>query len=100
MIGIVTLHIYFDVAQEKQDEFVSLYWDKYVPAIRIQEGFIQTTLFRSLENQDKFEIDIYFTSEPLRQKWANGPEHQETWPLIEAVVRKITWHGYEKIVQN
>lgn len=96
----VTLHIYFDVLPEKQDEFLALYWGKYVPAIRIQEGFIKTSLYRSLEHQDKFEIDIYFTSEELRQKWANGPEHQEAWPAMEAVAEKITWHGYEEITQH
>ena len=90
----VTLHIYLEVPDENKADFLQVYNEKYVPAIRIQDGFLKTSLLQSMENSRQYEIDIEFTSETLREKWANGPEHSEVWPLVEQLTTALSWKGF------
>lgn len=93
----VQLHIYIEVKPGKGTELENLYHSAYVPAIKVQDGFLWSRLLRHYESDSKYEIDISFTTEKQRATWAQSKEHQAAWPKIEAVSAKITWQGFDQL---
>lgn len=91
----VQLHIYIETKPGMDQKLEKLYREAYVPAIRVQKGFLWTRLLRHYESSTRYEIDISFGTEAQRAAWAVSPEHQEAWPKIEAVSSKITWQGFD-----
>ena len=93
--GSVQLHIFIEVKPGKGPELERLYHSTYVPAIKVQEGFIWSRLLRHYESESKYEIDISFNSEKQRAAWAQSEQHQAAWPKIQNVGEKITWQGFD-----
>ncbi len=93
----VQLHIYIEVKAGKGPELEKLYHSTYVPAIKVQDGFLGTRLLRHYDSTSKYEIDISFKSEKQRAAWAESKEHQAAWPKIEGVGAKITWQGFDRL---
>lgn len=99
----VQLHIYIDTKPGMDKEFESLYHKAYVPAIKVQDGFLRTRLLKinGVNSpgllSSRYEIDISFDNEKKRANWAESSEHQEAWPKIEAVSSKITWQGFNEL---
>ena len=94
----VQLHIYLGVKNGMGTRLEKLYKDVYVPAIKVQDGFLRTKLLRQYESSSNYEIDIVFNSEKQRASWAISSEHQEAWPKIEAICSKITWQGFDELI--
>jgi heme-degrading monooxygenase HmoA len=93
----VQLHIYIEVKLGKGPELEKLYHSAYVPAIRVQNGFLWSRLLRHYDSSNKYEIDISFSTEKQRATWAQSKEHQAAWPKIEEVSAKITWQGFDQL---
>lgn len=93
----VQLHIYIEVKPGKGAELEKLYHSAYVPAIRVQNGFLWSRLLRHYDSNSRYEIDISFKTEKQRAAWAQSKEHQAAWPKIEAVGAKITWQGFDQL---
>jgi heme-degrading monooxygenase HmoA len=93
--GSVQLHIYIEVKPGKDSELEKLYHSSYVPAIKVQDGFLASRLLRHYESKNKYEIDISFRTEKQRDAWAHSKEHQTAWPKIQDVGQKITWQGFD-----
>ena len=93
----VQLHIYIEVKPGRGPEFEKLYHSTYVPAIKVQEGFLSTRLLRQYDSNSKYEIDISFKTEKQRAAWAQSKEHQSAWPKVEEVGAKITWQGFDQL---
>ena len=91
----IQLHIYIETKPGKGKKLEKLYRDAYVPAIKVQKGFLSTRLLRHYESSTMYEIDIAFETEAQRATWAVSKEHQDAWPKIEAVGAKITWQGFD-----
>lgn len=96
----VTLHIYLDVEPEQESQFEETYRNAFVPAISKQEGFLRTQLLRSLEQGGVYEVDIYFETEELRERWANSAEHEKVWPQIEEVCTEISPRGFDVLAED
>ena len=93
----IQLHIYIEAKPGMDKKLEKLYRDAYVPAIKVQKGFLFTRLLRHYESSTSYEIDISFETEGQRAAWAASEEHQEAWPKIEAVASKITWQGFDML---
>ena len=93
----VQLHIYIEVKPGRGPELEKLYHNAYVPAIKVQEGFLSTRLLRQYESNSKYEIDISFKTEKQRAAWAQSKEHQSAWPKVEELGAKITWQGFDQL---
>ena len=91
----IQLHIYIETKAGMGKKLEKLYRDAYVPAIKVQKGFLSTRLLRHYESSTQYEIDIAFETEAQRATWAVSKEHQDAWPKIEAVGAKITWQGFD-----
>jgi len=92
---LVQLHIYIEVRPGKGLELEKLYHSAYVPAIKVQDGFLGSRLLRHYESRSHYEIDISFRTEKQRAAWAQSKEHQSAWPRIQEVGEKITWPGLD-----
>ena len=93
----VQLHISIEVKPGKGPELEKVYRASYVPAIKVQDGFLWTRLLRKYESDNLYEIDISFKSEKQRAAWANSKEHQAAWPKVVEVGAKISWVGFDQI---
>lgn len=93
----VQLHIYIETKPGKGPDLEKLYHSSYVPAIKVQDGFLSTRLLRQYDSVSKYEIDISFKTEKQRAAWAQSKEHQAAWPKIEEVGAKITWQGFDQL---
>jgi heme-degrading monooxygenase HmoA len=91
----VQLHIYIEVKPGKGPDLEKLYHSSYVPAIKVQDGFLSTRLLRQYDSTSKYEIDISFKTEKQRAAWAQSKEHQSAWPKVEELGAKITWQGFD-----
>jgi heme-degrading monooxygenase HmoA len=91
----VQLHIYIEVKPGKGSELETLYHSSYIPAIKVQDGFLGSRLLRHYESKSKYEIDISFRTEKQRAAWAQSKEHQAAWPTIQEISDKITWQGFD-----
>jgi heme-degrading monooxygenase HmoA len=81
----ITLHIALRLKAGRGADLEALYRDAYVPAITRQAGFRSTTLLRAANDPDHYEIDIAFDTEVQRQAWADGADHEATWPRVVAL---------------
>jgi len=93
----VQLHIYIEVKPGKGPDLEKLYHSAYVPAIKVQDGFLSTRLLRQYDSNTKYEIDISFKTEKQRAAWAQSKEHQSAWPKVEELGAKITWQGFDQL---
>jgi len=93
----VQLHIYIEVKPGKGPDLEKLYQSAYVPAIKVQDGFLSTRLLRHYDSNSKYEIDISFKTEKQRAAWAQSKEHQAAWPKVEELGAKITWQGFDQL---
>ena len=93
----VQLHIYIEAKPGKGPDLEKLYHSAYVPAIKIQDGFLSTRLLRQYDSNSKYEIDISFKTEKQRAAWAQSKEHQAAWPKVEELGAKITWQGFDQL---
>ena len=93
----VQLHIYIEAKPGMGKKLEKLYREAYIPAIKVQKGFLWTRLLRHYESSTQYEIDISFNTEAQRAAWAVSKEHQDAWPKIEAVSSKITWQGFDEL---
>src|SRR5947207_1931467 len=54
----IQLHIYIEAKPGKGPELEKTYHTAYVPAIKVQDGFLSTRLLRQYDSTSKYEIDI------------------------------------------
>jgi heme-degrading monooxygenase HmoA len=93
----VQLHISIEVKAGKGPELENVFHTAYIPAIKVQDGFLSARLLRRYESDSSYEIDISFKSEKKRAAWAQSKEHQLAWPKVEAISAKISWLGFDQL---
>jgi len=93
----VQLHISIEVKPGKGPELEKIFQTAYIPAIKVQDGFLWTRLLRGYDSNSSYEIDISFKSEKQRAAWAQSKEHQSAWPRVEEVSAKISWQGFDQL---
>ena len=104
----ILLQIYFQVDPERADEFEKMYADTYVPAMRKQQGYQQSTLLRlyrkdvaqaimASPTEFNYQMELVFDTEEDRQKWVASAEHQKAWPEASGIATKFSWRGFDLI---
>ncbi|MEW5977719.1 MAG: antibiotic biosynthesis monooxygenase family protein [Acidobacteriota bacterium] len=95
----VQLHIYIETKTGQGKALEELYRSDYVPAIRVQPGFLGSRLLRHYDSAERYEIDITFKSEAQRAAWAQSAEHQKAWPKVEALSSKVSAQGFDVLAE-
>jgi mannose-6-phosphate isomerase-like protein (cupin superfamily)/heme-degrading monooxygenase HmoA len=104
----MVLQMDFIVAKEQADAFEKMYYSVYVPAMRVQQGYLGSKLLRVFaENVSKeiqaelttynYQIQISFDTEENRRKWVASSQHQVAWPAASGLAKAYKWRGYDVI---
>jgi heme-degrading monooxygenase HmoA len=103
----MTLQMDFVVTKENSKAFEKMYSSIYVPAMKVQKGYLGSKLLRIFpENYEKgieaepttynYQIQIYFATEEDRKLWVASPQHvKKAWPSATALAKAYKWRGYD-----
>ena len=106
----MTLQMDFVVTKEKSaDFFEKMYRTIYVPALKLQKGYLGSKLIRLFaDNYEKeilgepstynYQMQLYFASEEDRRHWVASPIHvKKAWPSAQALAKTVKWRGYDVV---
>jgi len=83
----IQLHCDLAVDPKREQEMLDNFEKIFRPVARKQPGFIDLKMLKLQTairgSAPKYRFELTMTSEELRQKWINTPEHQKAWPTIE-----------------
>jgi mannose-6-phosphate isomerase-like protein (cupin superfamily) len=102
----IVLQMDFVVAKENAAAFEKMYSSIYVPAMTVQQGYLESKLLRLFsDNVEKeiegepttynYQIQISFDSEESRRKWVASPQHLIAWPAASGLAKEFKWRGYD-----
>ncbi|PJJ83573.1 cupin domain-containing protein [Mucilaginibacter auburnensis] len=103
------LQMDFVVEAQNAEAFEKMYTNVYVPALRVQPGYLESKLIRifptEIEKKIQGEATTYnyqlflsFDTEANRQKWVASKEHVGTaWPAAEKLAKSYKWRGYDVV---
>jgi mannose-6-phosphate isomerase-like protein (cupin superfamily) len=102
----MVLQMDFEVSKENAAAFEKMYTSIYVPAMMVQQGYIESKLLRIFpENLEKeiegeattynYQIQISFDTEENRRKWVASEQHKIAWPAASGLAKTFKWRGYE-----
>jgi mannose-6-phosphate isomerase-like protein (cupin superfamily) len=102
----MALQMDFVVLKENAVAFEKMYHSIYVPAMKVQQGYLGSKLLRLFpENLSKeiqaepttynYQIQISFDTEENRRKWVSSPQHQIAWPAASSLAKEFKWRGYD-----
>lgn len=103
----MVLQMDFVVAKENAEAFEKMYTTTYVPAMTVQQGYIESKLLRLYpDNIEKeiegeattynYQIQISFDTEANRKKWVASQQHIIlAWPAASGLAKSYKWRGYD-----
>lgn len=105
------LQIFFEIPQSNQDAFEALYTQTYVPALKVQKGYMQSNLLRIFPQEIAQEIDaaptpfnyqmeLIFDTEANRRLWVASAEHSFAWSMAESLASRVKHRAYDLILQD
>lgn len=103
----MVLQMDFVVAKENAEAFEKMYSSTYVPAMTLQQGYLESKLLRTYpDNIEKeiegeattynYQIQISFDTEANRKKWVASKQHVNlAWPAASGLAKSYKWRGYD-----
>jgi len=103
----MALQMDFVVTAANAAAFEKMYKTIYVPALRVQVGYLESKLIRifapALEKKIEgepttynYQLQLSFDTEANRQKWVASKEHVGTaWPAAAKLAKSYKWRGYD-----
>ncbi len=103
----MALQMDFVVTKENVEAFEKMYYTIYVPAMKVQKGYLSSKLLRTFpEGLEKeiegeptifnYQIQISFDTEEDRRRWVASNEHKNTaWPAATALAKQYKWRGFD-----
>ncbi len=93
----IALHLDLHAKPAAGPALEQIFREAFRPAIRIQEGFVETALLRSGSEADAYRLVIAFESEALRTKWVATELHQKVWPAMETQCKGYEAKSFEAV---
>ncbi|MEO8886567.1 MAG: cupin domain-containing protein [Mucilaginibacter sp.] len=102
----MALQMDFVVPADKAEAFEKMYSEIYVPAMKKQQGYVESRLLRlypvdvekSIEGEAttyNYQIQISFATEADRKKWTQSKEHPIAWGAATKLGATYKWRGYD-----
>jgi mannose-6-phosphate isomerase-like protein (cupin superfamily) len=102
----IVLQMDFVVPKENAEAFEKMYSSIYVPAMTVQQGYIESKILRlfpeEVEKQIEgepstynYQIQISFDTEENRRKWVASEQHKIAWPAASKLAKSFKWRGYD-----
>lgn len=100
------LQMDFVVVKENADAFEKMYTSIYVPAMTVQQGYLESKLLRlypdsvekAIEGEPttyNYQIQISFDTEEHRKKRVASEQHKIAWPAATSLAKEFKWRGYD-----
>jgi mannose-6-phosphate isomerase-like protein (cupin superfamily) len=107
----MALQMDFVVAKENAEAFEKMYHSIYVPAMTVQQGYLESKLLRiyadslatAIQGEKtnyNYQIQISFDTEQNRRRWVASPQHQIAWPAATSLAKEYKWRGYDVMGDN
>ncbi len=102
----MVLQMDFVVEKDKSEEFEKMYHSIYVPAMTVQQGYLESKLLKlypdplaeeieAEETTYNYQIQISFDTEENRRKWVASKQHDIAWPAATDLAKEFKWRGYD-----
>ena len=102
----MVLQMDFVVPAENKEAFEKMYRSIYVPAMIVQEGYLESKLLKLFPDEVSksiqaepttynYQIQISFDTEEHRRKWVASNQHQIAWPAASGLATSYKWRGYD-----
>ncbi len=102
----MVLQMDFVVTSENAAAFEKMYHSIYVPAMLVQQGYLESKLLRlypehvakEIEAEPttfNYQIQISFDTEANRRKWVASEQHKIAWPAATSLAKEFKWRGYD-----
>jgi mannose-6-phosphate isomerase-like protein (cupin superfamily) len=102
----IALQMDFVVPKDSAEAFERMYTSIYVPAMTVQQGYLNSKLLRLFpDNLEKeiqgepttynYQIQISFDTEENRRKWVASQQHKIAWPAASGLAKEFKWRGYD-----
>jgi mannose-6-phosphate isomerase-like protein (cupin superfamily)/heme-degrading monooxygenase HmoA len=103
----MALQMDFVVPKENAEAFEKMYYTIYVPAMKVQKGYLSSKLLRTfaadLEKEIEgepttynYQIQISFDTEEDRRLWVASEQHiKSAWPAASGLSKEFKWRGYD-----
>ena len=102
----IVLQMDFVVSVENREEFEEMYHSIYVPAMKVQDGYLSSRLLRlypedvaerieAIPTEYNYQIQISFDTEENRLRWQQSAEHDIAWPAATSLAEEFKWRGYD-----
>jgi len=100
------LQMDFVVPKENAEAFEKMFTSIYVPAMKVQQGYLSSKCLRlypdTLEKEIQgepttynYQIQISFDTEENRRKWVASEQHKIAWPAASGFAKEFKWRGYD-----
>ena len=105
----MSLQMDFIVSPEKAAEFEKMYTNIYVPALKVQKGYLSSKLLRiyneatskriqAEQTTYNYQIQLFFDTEENRGVWTRTKEHNIAWPAATKLANeRYKWRGYDVV---
>lgn len=102
----MVLQMDFVVPKENSEAFEKMYYSVYVPAMKVQKGYLGSKLLRLFpdalakeiqaeQTNYNYAIQISFDTEENRRLWVASDQHQIAWPAASKLAKEFKWRGYD-----
>ena len=102
----MVLQMDFVVDKANAEAFEKMYYSIYVPAMTVQEGYLESKILRLFSEEVaktiqaepttyNYQIQISFATEETRRKWVASEQHKIAWPAATALAKEFKWRGYD-----
>jgi mannose-6-phosphate isomerase-like protein (cupin superfamily) len=105
----MSLQMDFIVNADKAAEFEKMYTTIYVPALKVQKGYLSSKLLRiynetaskriqAEQTTYNYQIQLFFDSEENRMLWVRSSQHNIAWPAATKLANeRFKWRGYDVV---
>jgi mannose-6-phosphate isomerase-like protein (cupin superfamily) len=105
----MSLQMDFIVNADKAAEFEKMYTTIYVPALKVQKGYLSSKLLRlyneatskriqAEQTTYNYQIQLFFDTEENRGVWTRTKEHNIAWPAATKIANeRYKWRGYDVV---
>lgn len=90
-------HVTFNVHQDKGEEFVEFFVEKYQPAMAAMPGFVEVGLLRRADQATEYQMVIRFESSETAAEWRSSAAHQSLQPILKALYSESQLIVYDVI---
>ena len=105
------LQIYFAIEADRTDDFETMYAEVYVPALRVQQGYMRSDLLRlfppdvtaeikAVPTEYNYQMELVFDTEANRRLWAASPEHVTAWDAASGMASQVAWRAYDMVDED